>query len=172
MGQAVKILSVGEVKTKGQNNTKMAEVEVLTLDTKETMKVTCFLGKAETIDLKVSSDYEAEIEEGKPYNGKKQYSMALWKCKEMPKAKEPEVEEEMSKGDWDEKERRSHRRACLAIAAGMLTDKKKDELGNTDVEVAGMVQLTANKLIDFVYNEFDSVKMPEQGIDQTDGVPF
>jgi len=62
--------------------------------------------------------------------------------------------------DWDGKELRGHRRACLAIAASMLTEEQKNKLGATDVEVVGMVQLTADKLLAYVYGKED--KFSEQ----------
>jgi len=55
--------------------------------------------------------------------------------------------------DWDGKELRGHRRACLAIAASMLTEEQKNKLGAPDVEVEGMVELVAVKLLNFVYGK-------------------
>jgi len=158
----IKVLSVGPEKEVGSNGTRICKVELLTLDLKETLNVTCFLGKDGTpADIKVGSDYEAELEEGKPYKGCKQYSMAIWKMKEMPKV-DPEKElADEEKEMWDQKEMRSHRRACLAIAASMLSDDMKKQ-GSPDVEVVGMVQLIASQLVDYVYETPDVPIPPEE----------
>lgn len=154
MSQTVKVLSIGEVRIVGANATKVVDVEVLKLDTKDTLKVSCFLGKGEASELKIGFDYEADME-GKDYKGKKQYSMPLWTMKEMPKI-DPEKEEgEVTQEMWDQKERRGHRRACLAIASSLLADDIKKELGKPEGDVVGMVQLMATKLLDYVYEEIN-----------------
>ena len=62
----------------------------------------------------------------------------------------------MTKADWAEKEKREHRRACLMIATSGLSDKEKEMLfadgGSLDTTIAGMVILTADKYVDFVYS--------------------
>ena len=149
---AIKILSVGAERTTPKG-TSLVDIEVLKLDTKETIKVACFLGSNGTRDsIDISADYEADIT-NKPYKGKPQYSTALWTMKKIEKP-EPEEEKEV---DWDSKERRGHRRACLAIASSLLTDEQKSHLGAPDVEVTNMVQMMAVKLIEFVYEDVNEI---------------
>ena len=154
MAKAIKVLSVGKVEEVGENKTRLARVEVLTLDLKETLMVGCFLGKdGSADDIKVGYDYEAEIAEGKAYKGKKQYSMPLWKMKEMPKADPIKEEADEEKAMWDQKEMRSHRRACLAIASGMISEEVKAGFGSPTTDPIKILMENADRLVKYVYDE-------------------
>lgn len=158
---AAKILGIGKAET-SKTGKGYAKFALEKLDTKEEMIVSVFLGNAgyDDIPFSVGDEVEIEVQAGEWKNkyGKKMisYSSGLWLMTPLKKPELPKATEDDGV-DWEGKERRGHRRACLAIAASILTDEMKNELGKPDVEVVGMVQLMANKLVDYVYDEVDGV---------------
>ncbi len=68
-----------------------------------------------------------------------------------------------TQAQWNQKERRSHRRACVAISAGLLRDEEK--VNAPDVDRINMVILMADKLVTYVYGEDDGPVRADDVID-------
>ena len=102
--------------------------------------VTLKLGKESTYGGVVS--YSVSLKDIQPLSGAPAQPMDL------PPTPPPPPKESPSKEEWLEKEIRGHRRACLAIASALLKDDEKT--GAPDVERINMLQLMADKLVDYV----------------------
>jgi len=162
MDIAVVVDYVGQKVFVGAKKTPMRKVNVTQLDTRENHEVSVFLGKSEEDDFNFVTGQEVLMDiDAKDYKGKTQYSAGAWKCKpltEMPEKAEifqgtpvqtPEAPKSMPVPapdgvDWDGKELRGHRRACLAISSQILLDGNK-----TVPEIIA----TANILVNYVYGK-------------------
>ena len=157
---AIKILSVGEVRTVGENNTRIATIEALQLDNKETIKISAFLGKnGDPTDLVIGTDYEADVT-GKDYKGKKQYSMPIWTMKGMPKQKEEEEEAAPSQEMWAAKEKRDFKGRCLMYAIETIKQTFPEKTFTSEGDFIGMAQMIASRYLDYIYLD-DEKEMSE-----------
>lgn len=151
----VTILAVGDI----QETKTGKEYRVLKVQTPETViNVNVFLGRDGDTLLERGQSALMEMTET-TYKGKKQYSSGMWLIEKVRDVKDDlkHTEEKDAHDDsdheqqmWQDKELRGHRRACLAIAASLLTDKQKDSLGEPDA-MAGMIILISRQLLDEVY---------------------
>ena len=157
---AIKILSVGSVREIGEKKTRLVDCEVLQLDTKDTYKVSVFLGKNDPTDIKVSADYEANVE-AKEFKGKKQYSTTLWTMKEMPKIKE-EVEEEAAPNQemWAAKEKRDFKGRCLMYAIETMKAVFPGKTFDSEGDYIGMAEMIASQYLDYIYIDDDKTNVP------------
>ncbi len=147
---AIKILGVGSVREIGEKKTRIVDCEVLQLDTKDTYKVSIFLGKNEPTDLKIGSDYEANVE-AKDFKGKKQYSTTLWTMKEMPKVEEPEEEAAPSQEMWASKEKRDFKGRCLMYAMETMKAVFPGKAFDSEGDYIGMAEMIASRYLDYIY---------------------
>lgn len=142
----VRIASIGVFKTISGG---IQEIQVETLDTKQMLDVSVFLNDGQW-PFNGNDEVTMSVKQGKEYRGKTPWVTGLDKIVPIKTMETEAKESEMSKEDWAEKEDRSHRRACVAIAVGMLSEKDKIDFETMDVERVGIVLLTAEKIKQYV----------------------
>ena len=154
MFTVVEIGNTYEIDTQYGKKQKV-EVKLKEVTTQQVYDTSYFIPK-DGFTFKVGEDILADVVVSGKYTNLK----SVEKISSPPPP--PEKTEEMSKEDWEGKERRGHRRACLAIASSLLTEDMKKELKVPDVELVNMTMLMANKLVDYVYETFDSIEVPKE----------
>lgn len=166
------------------------------IDTGQEFKFSMFKKNTETFEVNLGSEYLVTVEqeedwkdkEGRMHKGghKAWYSTLVPLEGVAPQMKEAAVapvqsipvqdlpnpiKVEPTETDWDAKELRGHRRACMAIASGLLLEA--DKAGEPDVERIALLELMADKMVAYVYGEkeipkvdtVDDIPMPEDAPD-------
>lgn len=151
------------------------KVEAVSLSTNKEMKFSLVKKKIESFAINIGDEYVAKIEEdsytdkrtGEIRKGYKAWYSSLAPLTDANKpvastAPEPAPAPTMypptvpvtSEVDWDGKERRLHRRACLAIASSVIGAwYPKEENTTGEDTLALLVQKIADQLIEYVYQE-------------------
>lgn len=144
-----KIVKVGEAKTT-QYGVRI-DLDVVRLDTGAKMRVACFAKEAGAFKNQIGDEVSMSLKEvskdDKTYYNVSPKDIALL----IPAAKSDVIIPQEVKPDWDAKELRTHRRACLAISSGLI--RQEELLGEPDGDARlGMLQLMAEKLVEYVYH--------------------